>query len=92
MNDMTKQTIERCVVEAAIWGMSIVSVHAMRQAFFENTGFQLSLGAAGSPTSASMGQRSPLRRRRGNCLPSSAAIKSQDGVNSQSRSRRASSG
>ncbi|MEU6506048.1 DUF1254 domain-containing protein [Streptomyces sp. NPDC046942] len=33
---MTKRTIERRAVEAAIWGMSIVSVHAMRQAFLRD--------------------------------------------------------
>lgn len=38
MNGMAKQTIERRAVEAAIWGMPIVSVYAMRRAFFENAG------------------------------------------------------
>ena len=36
LDDVTRKTIERRGVEAAIWGMSIVSVHAMRRAFFED--------------------------------------------------------
>lgn len=32
--DMARRTVERRAVEAAIWGMPIVSVDAMRQAFF----------------------------------------------------------
>ena len=32
--DLARRTVERRAVEAAIWGMPIVSVDAMRQAFF----------------------------------------------------------
>jgi hypothetical protein len=32
--DLHRRTLERRAVEAAIWGMPIVSVHAMREAFF----------------------------------------------------------
>jgi hypothetical protein len=36
--EMAKRTLERRAVEAAIWGMPIVSVDAMRQAFFRDAG------------------------------------------------------
>jgi hypothetical protein len=32
--DLTRRTIERRAVEAAIWGMPLVNVDAMRQAYF----------------------------------------------------------
>jgi hypothetical protein len=34
--DLTRRRVERRAVEAAIWGMPLVSVDAMRQAFFES--------------------------------------------------------
>lgn len=36
--ELTKRTIERRAVEAAIWGMPMVSVDAMRQAYFRDAG------------------------------------------------------
>jgi hypothetical protein len=36
--DLDRRTIERRAVEAAIWGMPIVSVDVMRQAFFRDAG------------------------------------------------------
>jgi hypothetical protein len=36
--DLARRTIERRAVEAAIWGMPIVSVDAMRQAFLRDAG------------------------------------------------------
>ena len=36
--DLARRTIERRAVEAAIWGMPIVSVDAMREAFFRDAG------------------------------------------------------
>jgi hypothetical protein len=36
--DLARRTIERRAVEAAIWGMPIVSFDAMRQAFFRDAG------------------------------------------------------
>lgn len=35
-NDMAQGDIERRAIEAAIWGMPIVSVDAMREAFFRD--------------------------------------------------------
>jgi hypothetical protein len=40
MDDHARRTFERRAVEAAIWGMPIVSVHAMRQAFIRDAGAQ----------------------------------------------------
>ena len=34
--ELHRRTLERRAVEAAIWGMPIVSVHAMREAFFRD--------------------------------------------------------
>ena len=34
--ELRRRTLERRAVEAAIWGMPIVSVHAMREAFFRD--------------------------------------------------------
>jgi hypothetical protein len=36
--ELTQRAVERRAVEAAIWGMPIVSVDAMRQGFFQNGG------------------------------------------------------
>ena len=36
--DLARRTVERRAVEAAIWGMPLVSVDAMRQAFFRDAG------------------------------------------------------
>ena len=36
--DFATQTIERRALDAAIWGMPIVSTHAMREAFFRDAG------------------------------------------------------
>jgi hypothetical protein len=36
--DLTQRTVERRAVEAAIWGMPLVSVDAMRQAYFRDAG------------------------------------------------------
>jgi hypothetical protein len=38
MADLVERTIYRRAVEAAIWGMPIVSVDAMRQAFLRDAG------------------------------------------------------
>lgn len=38
LNDLARRTLERRAVEAAIWGMPIVSVDAMRQAFLRDAG------------------------------------------------------
>jgi hypothetical protein len=38
MDDLTRRTFERRATEAAIWGMPIVSVDAMRQAFLRDAG------------------------------------------------------
>jgi hypothetical protein len=37
-SEISRRTLERRAVEAAIWGMPIVSVDAMRQAFFRDAG------------------------------------------------------
>jgi hypothetical protein len=38
--DLTRRTIERRAVEAAIWGMPLVNFDAMRQAYFRDAGAQ----------------------------------------------------
>jgi hypothetical protein len=38
LQDVSQRTIQRRAVEAAIWGMPIVSVDAMRQAYFRDAG------------------------------------------------------
>ncbi len=37
-DELTKRTIERRAVEAAIWSMPLVSVETMRQAYFRDAG------------------------------------------------------
>jgi hypothetical protein len=37
-NDLTRRSIERRAVEAAIWGMPLVNTDAMRQAYFRDVG------------------------------------------------------
>jgi hypothetical protein len=37
-DDLVRRAIERCAVEAAIWGMPLVAVDAMRQAYFRDAG------------------------------------------------------
>ena len=36
--DLNRRTVQRQAVKAAIWGMPLVSVDAMRQAYFRDAG------------------------------------------------------